>query len=113
MTTATTTIIITTTTKTLHMKEKTAFLLLNKLISLVQTLMLHIILILSYEIMHWVMPCIWTVLNKQGDKCYSKVRHCNADQSIAMTNFIILGTALPIIIIEPTVKVHAPFFIIS
>jgi len=30
-----------------------------------------------------------------------------------MTNIIILGTALPIIIVEPTVKVQAPIFIIS
>ena len=94
-------------------EEKTAFLLLSKLISLVQTLMLHIILILSYEIMHWVMLWIWKVLNKQSDKCYNKVRHCNADQSIVTTNAIILGTALPIIIVEPTVKIQAPVFIIS
>jgi hypothetical protein len=41
-----------TTTTTLHMKKKQHFCYLA---SLVQTLMLHIILILSYEIMHWVM----------------------------------------------------------
>ena len=82
-------------------------------VSIVQTLMLHIILILSYEIMHGVMPRIWEVLNKQDDKCYSKVRHSNADQRIVTTTVIILGTALPIIIVEPTVKVQAPIFIIS
>jgi hypothetical protein len=35
---------------------KTAFLLLSKLVPLVQTLILHTILIPSYKIMHLVMP---------------------------------------------------------
>jgi hypothetical protein len=82
-------------------------------VSMVQTLMLYITPILSYEIMHWVMPWISEVLNKQGDKCYDKVRHCDADQSTVTTNDIILGTALPIIVVEPTVKVQDPIFIIS